>query len=207
MTRATQSLVNWMGSALEPIELWIATRRPRHPIYQLARFLSLAFLCVVLSPVGTPSVAAQQAIIPEGNPDVTLEGVLIDARGVAIDRDGNIYVADTGNHVVRKYSSAGTPLTVFGRETHPGSGDGGPIDVRFSFPTSIAADRAVNILVVDGGVTVFGDISGTGKRIRRIDPNTRNYPHGYPASGGNKRQMHRLHYMQVYRSCCSLLPH
>jgi len=196
-----------MGSALEPIELWIATRRPRHPIYQLARFLSLAFLCVVLSPVGTPSVAAQQAIIPEGNPDVTLEGVLIDARGVAIDRDGNIYVADTGNHVVRKYSSAGTPLTVFGRETHPGSGDGGPIDVRFSFPTSIAVDRAGNILVVDGGVTVFGDISGTGKRIRRIDPNTRNYPHGYPASGGNKRQMHRLHYMQVYRSCCSLLPH
>src|SRR5690242_11791879 len=47
-------------------------------------------------------------------------------QGVAIDRTGNAYVADTDYHRVRKISSAGIVTTVAGTAVAGYSGDGGP---------------------------------------------------------------------------------
>jgi DNA-binding beta-propeller fold protein YncE len=44
--------------------------------------------------------------------------------GVAVDGSGNIYVADTWNHLVRKVSSAGVVTTLAGSAGMIGSADG-----------------------------------------------------------------------------------
>lgn len=48
-------------------------------------------------------------IAAEGNHDYQP-----DARDVAADRDGNIYILDAGNNVIRKYDPQGTPLATLG---------------------------------------------------------------------------------------------
>ena len=47
-------------------------------------------------------------------------------RGVAVDVDGCIYIADCGNSIIRKVMSDGTIITVAGTGTEGYSGDGGP---------------------------------------------------------------------------------
>lgn len=124
--------------------------------------LTKAPTAVVDKPAALPSTAPD-IFIPEGNPDQTLEGMLIAAKGVAVDFDGNVYVADTQNHVVRKYSPTGVPLAVFGRETQSGFVDGSPVEARFKLPTRLATDKDGHILVVD---------QNNQSRIRRINVNT-----------------------------------
>ena len=45
--------------------------------------------------------------------------------GVAVDSAGNLYIADTGNHRIRKVDASGIITTVAGNGTGY-SGDGGP---------------------------------------------------------------------------------
>ena len=63
--------------------------------------------------------------------------------GVATDAAGNVYVADTFNDRVRKFSAAGTLLAVFGGF---GSGPG-----RLNGPAGLAVDRAGAVYVADTG--------------------------------------------------------
>jgi len=41
-------------------------------------------------------------------------------QGIAIDKDGNVYVADTNSHLIEKYSSDGTFITMWGTKV-PGT--------------------------------------------------------------------------------------
>jgi predicted membrane-bound mannosyltransferase/DNA-binding beta-propeller fold protein YncE len=62
-------------------------------------------------------------------------------RGVAIDAQGNVYIADTLNHRIQKFSRTGTPITAWGTE---GNGDG-----QFKEPMGVAVDAQGNIYVAD----------------------------------------------------------
>jgi len=53
-------------------------------------------------------------------------GSLIEPRGVAVDRAGNIYIADTGNHVIRRVSPGALITTIAGTGQLGATGDGGP---------------------------------------------------------------------------------
>lgn len=73
------------------------------------------------------------------------------AAGMAIDADGNLYVADAYNHVIRKITPAGMVTTPYGKARQAGSADGEGNDARFKTPVSLAFDNTGNLFVVDAG--------------------------------------------------------
>jgi sugar lactone lactonase YvrE/CO dehydrogenase/acetyl-CoA synthase epsilon subunit len=78
--------------------------------------------------------------------------------GLTIDNAGNIYVADTKNHRIRKISASGAVTTVAGYILS-GFADGAPTVARFKNPQSITIDNATGILYV---------ADTTNNRIRKI---------------------------------------
>ncbi len=80
--------------------------------------------------------------------------------GVAADGGGNIYIADTGNHRIRKIDADGNISTVAGTGTAGYSGDGGAAAAaQLNSPYGVAADAAGNVYIADSG----------NDRIRRVD--------------------------------------
>lgn len=74
-----------------------------------------------------------------------------DPRGLAFDAAGNLYVADTGNHTIRRISPAGVVSTMAGSPGAAGSTDGSGVNARFLSPQGIAVDAAGNLIVADTG--------------------------------------------------------
>lgn len=71
--------------------------------------------------------------------------------GVAVDRLGNVYVADAQNDTISKVTPAGVVTTLAGFVDGSGSADGTGIGARFSAPSGVAVDRMGNIYVADSG--------------------------------------------------------
>ncbi|MBI4884482.1 MAG: hypothetical protein HY826_10570 [Actinobacteria bacterium] len=70
-------------------------------------------------------------------------------RGVAVDTAGNVYVADTNNHRIRKITAAGVVTTLAGSTSGPADGTGAA--AQFSSPRGVAVDTAGNVYVADTG--------------------------------------------------------
>jgi len=60
---------------------------------------------------------------------------------VAVDADGNVFVADSSSSAIRKITPAGEVSTIGGRPDFPGSADGTGRDARFYYPGGLAVDR------------------------------------------------------------------
>ncbi len=69
-------------------------------------------------------------------------------HGVAIDASGNIYVADTDNHRIRKITSGGVVSTLAGTG-HSGFMDGAGTSAQFDSPRGIAVNSSGTIYVTD----------------------------------------------------------
>jgi sugar lactone lactonase YvrE len=67
--------------------------------------------------------------------------------GLAIDGNGDIYVADENNHRVRKITSAGVVSTLAG--TSNGSADGDAPTAQFSYLSGVAVDTNGTVFVID----------------------------------------------------------
>lgn len=87
-----------------------------------------------------------------------------DASSIAVDADGNVWVADTQNSRVVKFDYNGGYIASFDRAT-----GGGPV---FGLVRSVAADSKGNILVVPGGslVNQVVEMDAGGTFVRTIGP-------------------------------------
>ena len=70
---------------------------------------------------------------------------------LAVDSVGNVYVADFGNHTVRKITPDGMVSTLAGMAGTTGSVDGPGSAARFDRPSAVAVDGAGNVYVTDYG--------------------------------------------------------
>jgi hypothetical protein len=70
-------------------------------------------------------------------------------RGVALDSSGNLVVADSGNHAIRKVSTSGVVTTLAGYKGLAGGVDGTGTEARFNEPYSVAVDPQDNVYVAD----------------------------------------------------------
>lgn len=70
-------------------------------------------------------------------------------ESVAIDGNGNLYVADTGNHTIRKVSTTGVVTTFAGVTGASSSLDGPVATASFKRPTQIGADGTGIVYVLD----------------------------------------------------------
>lgn len=68
--------------------------------------------------------------------------------GLALDAAGNLYVADTGNHAIRKVSPQGQVTTLAG-DGAPGWRDGPGAQARFNAPLAVAVDARGRVFVAD----------------------------------------------------------
>jgi serine/threonine protein kinase, bacterial len=82
-------------------------------------------------------------------------------RSVAVDKAGNVFVADAGNNMVRKITPSGV-LSNFAGSGSPGAADGIGAAASFNYPTSVAVDSAGNVYVADGDNHKIRKISSAG---------------------------------------------
>jgi len=82
-------------------------------------------------------------------------------KGIAVDGSGNVYVADTLNHMVRKVTPAGVVTTLAG-SIHAGSADGSGTNASFASPCGLAADAKGVLYVADASSHTIRKITPAG---------------------------------------------
>ncbi len=114
-----------------------------------------------------PAGGVVQTIAGNGSPGDAGDGgparlaQLNQPSACALDSNGNLFIADTFSHRIRKVSSAGTITTVAGAGASGFSGDEGPATAALLFaPRGVAVDDSGDIFIADTG----------NHRIRQVTP-------------------------------------
>ncbi len=95
-----------------------------------------------------------------GDNGPAVEAVLNEPHDVAVDASGNLYIADSSNHRIRKVDTSGTITTIAGTGERGYSGDGGKaVEATLDNPLGVTVDGSGNLYVADGG----------NDRIRKVD--------------------------------------
>ncbi len=101
----------------------------------------------------------------DGDDGPATEARLFVPEGIALDGSGNLYIADTGNHCIRKVSTPGGIITTvagYGSIFGGTGGDGGPATLaELYYPTDVAVDAAGNLYIADSS-----------NRIRKVTAST-----------------------------------
>jgi hypothetical protein len=97
----------------------------------------------------------------DGGPATRAE--LDNPQGVAVNADGDLFIADTYNNVVREVSPQGSISTYAGDGSAGYQGDNGPAGrAQLSSPTGLAFDALGNLYIADSGNSVIRRVSTSG---------------------------------------------
>lgn len=113
-----------------------------------------------VTPEGAVSTLAGQAGNP-GNADGS-SAQFYNPQGVAVDGSGNVYVADTGNHTIRKITAGGVCSTLAGLTGIFGTFDGTNTGARFNCPSGVAVDGSGNVYVSDYNNNTIRKVTAAG---------------------------------------------
>ncbi len=86
----------------------------------------------------------------EGDGGPAIDAKINSSNHLVVDAKGNLFIADTGNHRVRRVSTDGIITTVAGTGELGFSGDGGPaVEAQLAFPSAIAIDSEGDLYIAD----------------------------------------------------------
>ncbi|GHC84167.1 NHL repeat-containing protein [Streptomyces flavofungini] len=116
-----------------------------------------------VSPSGIITTVAgngEAGYVSDGGPAIATR--LHHPHGVALDREGNLYISEWSGHRVRKVNRSGIITTVAGNGTAGYVSDGGPaIATRLQHPDGLAFDREGNLYIAEY----------SNHRVRKVTPN------------------------------------
>lgn len=104
-----------------------------------------------ITPAGDVTTFAGLATVVGSTDGTGSAARFADPRGVAVDTAGNVYVADTANHTIRKITPAAVVSTLAGLAGSQGSTDATGSAARFAQPRGLSVDAAGNVYVADTG--------------------------------------------------------
>jgi DNA-binding beta-propeller fold protein YncE len=136
--------------AVLPDESVVFAERGNHCIRRFDP--STGYVTTLAGTVGTKGFRSGPAGIAQFN----------EPRGLGVDRDGNVLIADTGNHRIRRLDMGTNNVTTLAGSGARGFADGAAHSSMFNGPTSLAVDDRGNVLVADS----------RNHRIRRLDMET-----------------------------------
>jgi sugar lactone lactonase YvrE len=130
--------------------------------------------------VATVAGGCGQKCAADNGPAVTAP--LNAPRGLAFDAAGNLFVADSTNHRIRKITPAGIITTVAGNGNADFSGDNGPAtDAALNGPRAVAVDSTGNLWVADTFNNRVRQVDSSGK-IRTLNSGDLLTPRGVAVS-------------------------
>jgi len=117
-----------------------------------------------ITPDGTVTTVAGGNIsgaLGDGGPGTSAK--LIYPKDVALDGAGNLYIADSGDHLVREVTSNGIITTVAGQQSSTNAGDGGPATKAWlDEPIALAVDPAGSLYIGDAGAALVRKVNPAG---------------------------------------------
>lgn len=136
---------------LVPINIF-AQGAPPITSYQTPQMYAVGTEITPLIPTNTGGT------VTPGQTSIYSQGGFSYPQGIAIDPQGNVYIADTFNHKIKKLTNR--ILSVLAGNGAAESSDGIGISASFSYPQGIAIDTQGNVYVADAG----------NNKIRKITP-------------------------------------
>jgi sugar lactone lactonase YvrE len=129
-----------------------------------------------MDPAGVISTIAGSGIADysgDGGPGTSAQ--LSDARSVAVDTAGNVYIADVGNNTVRTVGANGVIVTVAGNGAAGSSGDDGPAGyATLNQPQAVAFDRSGELYIADTAsirkISANGIITNIAATVPKFSP-------------------------------------
>ena len=114
-------------------------------------------LVTTIAGSGAPGVGEGQALIASFS----------DPFGLAVDKRGNVIVADGGqSNRIRRVTTDGKVETIAG--SSEGFADGNPLQAQFNTPSGVAIDRAGNIIITDTSNNRIRKLSTDGTKVSTI---------------------------------------
>ncbi|MDO9377181.1 MAG: NHL repeat-containing protein [Ferruginibacter sp.] len=109
------------------------------------------------------TVAGNGSFGSSGDGSDALSAALNNPRGVTVDPNGNLYIADYGNNRIRKVTSDGIITTIAGNGTPGYNGDNGSATLaKLNGPNATAVDALGNVYIADANNYCIRKVGTTG---------------------------------------------